>query len=510
MKYGMKTKFATAVLTLVLALAMILQGTSLFGTLAGTGNVYADEVYGEKAYEYMKKISQEYSFRISTTEPNANCREWLKKLVSGMGYKVNTCPFDADSTHGWGRFFGESLIFDKKGKSDAMFLICAHYDGAWSDACDDNGSGVGVLLENAERVAKMDLPYSVRFALFDGEEPGCLGSAAYVASLSKEEMDRIICVINLDSVAAGDNLMVYSGNYNAETKTFSEMWPLYSVMDLADELDIKLSMHPEVNGNFPVPTKMTGSDHAAFAAAGKPYIYFEASNWMGGDWDNFYQTASPLVPKGKIMHNEEYDNFAFLDANFKDRIQRHLSEVSRLVYSIMIGYLNIPQEVLADIRVPSTEPTTEEETTKETVEETTAAPVESTPAETPAEETTVTPETSTEAPATQGEDETSTEAAPTTAEATTTATETTTEAETTTQAEPSTKSETSTEAPTTEAETTTDIEIEKTDSGSGLGWAGVIIAIVIVLLVGFLIFLFVLSMLQERRAQNRRTKGDKK
>ncbi|MBO4476751.1 MAG: M28 family peptidase, partial [Lachnospiraceae bacterium] len=408
----MKSKLATAVLSLVLALAMILQETGLFGAFAGTQQVFADEAFGEKAYEYMKKLSQEYSFRISTTEANANCREWLKSLVTGWGYKVQTCEFSGDSPHGWGPFSGESLIFDKKGQSDYILLICAHYDGAWSAACDDNGSGVGVLMENAERVAKMKLPYTIRFALFDGEETGCMGSSAYVATLSQEEMDRIVCVINVDSVAAGDNLMIYSGNYHADTNTFTEMWPLYSMMELADEYDVKLSLHPEVNGNFPVPTKMTGSDHAAFAAAGKPYIYFEASNWMGGDWDNMYQTDSPLVPKGKIMHNEEYDNFEFLDTNFRERVTTHLAEVSQLVYASMIGHLNIPKEAFPDLP----EPTTEAPTTAETADVSTEAPVESTPVEAPTEESTPASETQSgsEAPTTKGEDETLTEAETTT------------------------------------------------------------------------------------------------
>ncbi len=507
MKYGMKTKLATAVLSLVLAVGMILQGTGLFGALAGTSKVYADESFGEKAYGYMKKMSQEYTFRISTQPSNAECRAWLKKLVSGWGYKVSTCEFAADSTHGWGPFSGESLIFDKKGKSDYILLICAHYDGAWSPACDDNGSGVGVLLENAERVAKMELPYTVRFALFDGEEPGCLGSTAYAASLSQEEMDRIICVINLDSVAAGDNLMIYSGNYHEDTNTFTELWPLNSMLELADEYDVKLAIHPEVNGQWPTPTKMTGSDHAAFAAAGKPYIYFEASNWMGGDWDNMYQTDSPLVKNGKIMHNEPYDNIEFLEANFKDRIQKHLKEVSQLVYATMIGHMIIPKEAFKDIVTP-----TEAPSESETKEDTSAAPTDEVPETQTAAEPTQAPTTPPETPAVEetssdvstetSEAETSTEAETTTEETTTV--ETTTEEETTTQPE-TTVEETTTAVETTTIEETTTESEEKTDEG-GVNWIAILIAAVILLLVGFLIFLFALSMIQERRAQNRRDK----
>ncbi len=524
MKLGMKTKLATAALSLVLAVALILSGTGLLGASFGSRTVYADEAYGEKAYEYMKKMSQEYSFRISTQPANAECRAWLKKLVSGWGYKISTSKFDADSTHGWGRFSGESLIFDKKGKTDRMLLICAHYDSAWAAGCDDNGSGVGVLLENAERVAKMDLPYSVRFALFDGEEPGCLGSTAYVQSLSQEELDRILCVINLDSVAAGDHLMIYSGNYDAATATFSELWPLYSAQELADEFDIKLSLHPEVNGKFPVPSKMTGSDHAPFAAAGKPYIYFEASNWMGGDWDNFYQTDSPLVEKGKIMHNEQYDNFEFLDANFKAQIQKHLAEVSQLVYAMMIGYMEIPKDVLGDVDEPTTEDPSKAETpTSAPVENPTNEDAETKPSETTAvpgstaeesasgEDITTTADATT-APETSTEEETTT-AEPTTAEPTTeeptTVPETTTEEVTTTVEENTTEAASETTAAATEEETTTEALIDKEEGGSGVNWIAILIAAVILLLVGFLIFLFTLSMIQERRAQNKRDRKEK-
>ena len=42
-----------------------------------------------------------------------------------------------------------------------------------------------------------------------------------------------------------------------------------------------------------------------------------------------------------------------------------------------------------------------------------------------------------------------------------------------------------------------------------MNWIAILIAAVILLLVGFLIFLFTLSMIQERRAQNKRDRKEK-
>lgn len=349
-----------------LSLALVLVLSVVLSCLPGQ----ADGEYGELAYQYMDYLSKHYVERISTTDVNREARAWLVSEVTNMGYEVTLEDFSGPGIWGWD-VVGQNIIFTQPGRSSREIVICAHYDSAWSAGADDNGSGVGVLLEVASRVRSMALPYTVRFILFDGEEPGCIGSTWHVQHASEAYLKNILLMINIDTIAAGDYMMAYSGGYDVDANTFYNMWPYYSIMELASNMAIDLRSHPEVNANYPTPTKSSGSDNGPFHDAGVPYLYFEASNWMGGDYTNFYQTSSELVENGKIMHEAAYDNMDFLMEHFGDRVQQHLQDYVKLTLAAL-QRLEIPEDVL-DVEIP-TEPTEEptSEETESSVEESTA------------------------------------------------------------------------------------------------------------------------------------------
>jgi aminopeptidase N len=100
------------------------------------------------------------------------------------------------------QFAGESLV------------IAAHYDhfgrGEYADhagdrgklhpGADDNASGVAVMLELARVLARQPQPRSVVFVAFSGEETGRLGSRYYVQHAGAYPVERIIAMLNLDTV----------------------------------------------------------------------------------------------------------------------------------------------------------------------------------------------------------------------------------------------------------------------------------------------------------------------
>jgi hypothetical protein len=114
---------------------------------------------------------------------------------------------------------------------DHSVVICAHYDHlglGWPEVhkgdegkihfgADDNASGVAVMLELAERLAKSFKPErSIVFIAFTGEESGLLGSRHYVQNLDKKNLKNIMAAVNLDTVGRFDDkknkLMVISGS----------------------------------------------------------------------------------------------------------------------------------------------------------------------------------------------------------------------------------------------------------------------------------------------------------
>lgn len=289
--------------------------------------------YGDNAYAFMKQLQSNYPYRQvnSSNGMLSGAEEWLKAQITTMGYEYMAQPFTMISSDGVTPCYGENLIFSKQGASDRVIVVGAHYDCVEQTfGTDDNASGVGVLLELASIYSTKESPYTIRFILFSAEEPGCLGSQYYVDNLSQEERDRIACMINIDTIAAGDNMYLYGGTVD-DSGSIVQDWAVYQAQSAADLLGIDMSFHPDVNDSFPTPTKATASDQMPFANVGIPYIYCEASNWNGEPYTNFYQTSNSAVDGGTIMHKAEYDNLTFIENTFGTRAYEHLQAYTKLL-----------------------------------------------------------------------------------------------------------------------------------------------------------------------------------
>ena len=289
--------------------------------------------YGDNAYAFMKQLQSNYPYRQvnSSNGMLSGAEEWLKAQIATMGYEYMAQPFTMTSADGVTPCYGENLIFSKQGASDRVIVVGAHYDCVEQTfGTDDNASGVGVLLELASIYSTKESPYTIRFVLFSAEEPGCLGSQYYVDNLSQEERDRIACMINIDTIAAGDNMYLYGGTVD-DSGSIVQDWAVYQAQSAADLLGIDMSFHPDVNDSFRHLPKATASDQMPFANVGIPYIYCEASNWNGEPYTNFYQTSNSAVDGGTIMHKAEYDNLTFIENTFGTRAYEHLQAYAKLL-----------------------------------------------------------------------------------------------------------------------------------------------------------------------------------
>lgn len=117
-------------------------------------------------------------------------------------------------------------------------IIGAHYDHlgrGWPDVhqgdkgkihpgADDNASGVAVMLELARVLGPQWHPKrSVVFVAFTGEEAGRLGSIHYVQQLGSNPANRVMAMINLDTVGrlgAGELLLLAAGSAREWTHIF--------------------------------------------------------------------------------------------------------------------------------------------------------------------------------------------------------------------------------------------------------------------------------------------------
>lgn len=147
-------------------------------------------------------------------------------------------------------------------------IIGGHFDSVpGSPGANDNASGTAVILEMARRLPDA-LRKQIWFVSFDAEEDGLIGSAAFAASLSTNEIPKIKAMLNFDMVGVNNNLAVGGSS---------------SLINVVRGIDPKI-------GRF---NDFAGSDHASFLAEGIPAVFF----WRGFEPNYHLPSDTSVDPK---------------------------------------------------------------------------------------------------------------------------------------------------------------------------------------------------------------------
>lgn len=305
--------------------------------------------YGEIAYSHVRYINDHFAFRLNGNnygpEKKNACGNWIEKKMKSFGYEPtyyeNIAPVSGMPV--------KSYAFRKPcGLENArLVVIGAHYDSRESHGAEDNGTGVGMVLELAERFAAVPLPYDVDFCFWDGEEvQGCAGSYFYVNMAP--DIGRVSLYINLDCLGVGDHLFAYGGAYQGNKLVRAEAYT--KAMQIATGLGIPLRPIPAglAEPELKTPTRLYGSDQYYFAAAGIPYLYFEANAWVDRNGVEQYpygqrsyqynSVHSAFADTYGMINHTKYDDLNVLEDIVPGRMQAHLSCFARILYTFLEEY----------------------------------------------------------------------------------------------------------------------------------------------------------------------------
>ena len=102
----------------------------------------------------------------------------------------------------------------RDGDPNNVVMVGAHLDSVpRGPGINDNGSGSATLLEVATQMAKVKPRNKLRFAWWGAEESGLIGSTAYVAGLSENDIAKIALYLNFDMVGSPNHVFfVYDGD----------------------------------------------------------------------------------------------------------------------------------------------------------------------------------------------------------------------------------------------------------------------------------------------------------
>jgi hypothetical protein len=239
-------------------------------------------------------------------EPVAKATQYVYEHMQALGYDVSYHDYQL-SGHNLRNVVGE-----KQGlvHPEQIFLLTAHLDSRAASAphnpapgADDNASGSTALLVTADRLADLDLAYTIRLVFFTGEEQGLYGSYYYARDVAAAG-ENIVGVINLDMIAwdaVGDPDIDLHSTTNPGVEAGSDaLAELFAAVVNVYGLDLE----PQI-----VENGATASDHSSFWNQGYPAIlgiedYYNDDD--GTDFNAYYHTVNDRLSALNLTYFREY------------------------------------------------------------------------------------------------------------------------------------------------------------------------------------------------------------
>jgi hypothetical protein len=288
---------------------------------------------GALAREHIVALSQGIGARVAGTIQEKDARIYITLAFEKMGYQPVVQEFSTTFENEDGEMVtikSANVIAVKQGESTQEIIVGGHYDST-ADAgsgADDNASAIGVLLEVAEHLREAKTPFTIRFIAFGSEEIDLNGAYAYAGQMSRAAIDNTLAMINLDSLAAGDNTYLYSDEgKKARLRDWALDWAGRNGFNLQTMKNVDLT---DEDG-YGI------SDYFPFRRIGIPYAYFEATNWNLGDQDGYTQVETQYGENGEIWHTQ-YDQLAYLDKTFPGRVDENMQLFVSVLQAILTEY----------------------------------------------------------------------------------------------------------------------------------------------------------------------------
>ena len=338
--------------------------------LSGKDSVYsAPNNFALEAAEYMEYIAYNFPDRsdLFIKSGRREAREWIISILLKAGYSEDQIETPRVMLS------GKNIVLTVPGKDTSkQIVVGAHYDG---DGDGDNGSGIALLLAEAVGLANTTLPVTVKYVFFDEEEIGCLGSRAFVNSMSEGEIKSTLFMVNIDAIAFGDYCNIYGGKQDVENKTVTQTEAYDHAMALAEDLGYNVYGYRALNGYYAKhgkgpdldrrgvftnpwtfenpapanagtysPSAYPASDHNNFEAVDIPYIYFEATNWYaagkkpsGDSYTGYFETTDSSIGNGGMFMNTEFDTIENLEKYFPGRAMEHFNIYSPILSALILN-----------------------------------------------------------------------------------------------------------------------------------------------------------------------------
>jgi len=284
---------------------------------------WEDLSHGELAIQHIVFMNDELGRRTSFTYGELEAAYWIMETLLEMGHleaDIEVQYFDAPM--GWQveRAYSQNVILTLAGQSEEVIVIGAHYDTFRSYVgASDNASGVGLLLESTQRMRYLHHYYTLIYVFFGAEEVGLLGATYFLESLTPEEQENILFMLNADVLLEGPYLLYITGVYEHGGRRDNDITRSWDV--LAEELN---TLHDLAFTSYPIGIYRWMSDHIPFFQEGIPVIFL-----AGFD-------STPEGSFGLRVFHSDRDCLHYINENWPGKVEQNMWAFSLFLEEILL------------------------------------------------------------------------------------------------------------------------------------------------------------------------------
>ena len=208
------------------------------------------------------------------------------------------------------------------------------YDFVDTEGVNTSAGSVATLLAMAKFLPLSELDFNVEFVFFGAGESSYAGADIYVKGIDDDEKENILCMINFDNIALGQNLYFYVDEINND---FSEL-----VEEVSDDnnLDIRKVGVNHLNKVLDGFYDELGLGYTHIALQGENAKFMKAGiaslNIFAGDYDNGIIVGRNEFDGKETITYTEKDSVEFITKNYGfEKVNENLFEVYKSVVHIL-------------------------------------------------------------------------------------------------------------------------------------------------------------------------------
>lgn len=306
---------------------------TILGTLCGYNGRIAGSVNEEQTALYIKDYLDEITnlsgvTNMSTVE-GIQSFEYMSTYTGTYKKSQNvvfryTAPAETKKTVILGAHYDVPVYYNEE---------VGDYVSYGNDALNSSSAGVATLMALAKYLPEYVLPFNIEFVFFGAAEETLAGSKFYTGGIADSDAENVLCMINIDNVALGEDLYFYIDEVETNFSRY--------ISSLFDTSKIGTKKVDVVNLNkTSFITNELGLTYSHIALDSDNVNFMKRKiatiNLFAGDYDDgLVFGRCEYAGKNTITYTKD-DTIEYIKANYgADVIQKNLYQVFETVERIL-------------------------------------------------------------------------------------------------------------------------------------------------------------------------------